>query len=172
MILAQKSPRAFVRVSPFLKRAEEDLQRLHRQGEETLSSWKTTMKPFSHLWNKPFIVVLMASIFTGAVMSAFSSYLLVREDRKARALCETSFYGLAKKALEAKTSKPSIDNKVSTKTSVKTKKKEKMKQSAMYIVFWRTLQIFFLMFLRANGRKASLLKNCAVKSVYNLAHIR
>ena len=39
--------------SPFLKRAEEDLQRLHRQGEETLTSWKTMMKQYGHLWNKP-----------------------------------------------------------------------------------------------------------------------
>lgn len=101
--------------SPFLKKAEEDLQRLHRQGEETLSSWKIMMKQYTHLWNKPFTLMALACLLTGAVTSVVSSYLLVREKRKARALCETSFYGITKRALEAKTSKPSIDNKGSTK---------------------------------------------------------
>ena len=72
--------------SSLLKRAEEDLHHLHMQGESTLTSWKAMMKQFSHLWNKPFIVVLVATILTGTVTSVLSSYLLVREDRKARAL--------------------------------------------------------------------------------------
>jgi hypothetical protein len=109
--------------SPFLQQAEEDLQRLHRQGEETLSSWKAMMKQFSHLWNKPFMLMALACILTGAITSVLSSYLLVREDRKAKALCEASFYGIAKRALEAKTSKSNIDNKANTKTNVKAKKK-------------------------------------------------
>ena len=111
--------------SPFLKRAEEDLQRLHRQGEETLSSWKSMMKPFSQLWNKPFIVVLVAAVLTGAVTSVFSSYLLVREDRKARELCEANLSWVAKEyftmkgALAAKTSKLNISNKASTQSKKK-----------------------------------------------------
>ena len=112
--------------SPFLKRAEEDLQRLHMQGEETLDSWKTMMMKFSHLWNKPFIVVALACILTGAVTSIFSSYLLVRDDRRARQYCESDLSWVAKEyfqmkeALEAKTSKANL---VGRKTSAKTKKK-------------------------------------------------
>jgi hypothetical protein len=44
--------------SPFLKRAEEDLQRLHRQGEETLSSWKAMMLQYI---TKPFILTFLVS---------------------------------------------------------------------------------------------------------------
>jgi len=112
--------------SPFLKRAEEDLQRLHMQGEKTLHSWEAMMKPFSHLWNKPFIVVALACILTGAVTSIFSSYLLVRDDRRARQYCESDLSWVAKEyfqmkeALEAKTSKANL---VGRKTSAKTKKK-------------------------------------------------
>ncbi len=100
--------------SPLLKRAEEDLQRLHRQGEETLHYWKAMMKQHGSLWNKPFILIALACILTRAVTSVLSSYFLVRKDRKARALCEASFYGIAKRALKAKTSKPSVSNKVRT----------------------------------------------------------
>jgi len=108
--------------SPFLKRAEEDLQRLHMQGEETLDSWKTMMMKFSHLWNKPFIVALLACILTGAVTSVFSSYLLVRDDRRARQYCESDLswvakeYFAMKEALEAKTSKANV---IGSKTSTK-----------------------------------------------------
>lgn len=54
--------------SPFLKRAEEDLQRLHRQGEETLSSWKGMMLQYTSLWTKPFILTFLAAAFTGMVI--------------------------------------------------------------------------------------------------------
>ncbi|HAZ15499.1 MAG TPA: hypothetical protein DCY54_02525 [Parachlamydiales bacterium] len=112
--------------SPFLKRAEEDLQRLHMQGEKTLHSWEAMMKQFSHLWNKPFIVVALACILTGALTSVFSSYLLVRDDRRARGSCESDLSWVAKEyfqmkeALEAKTSKANVEGR---KTSTKTKKK-------------------------------------------------
>ena len=115
--------------SPFLKRAEEDLQRLHMQGEKTLHSWEAMMKQFRSLWNKPFIVALLACILTGAVTSVFSSYLLVRDDRRARQYCESDLSWIAKEyfqmkeALEAKTSKEKDINKATTKASVKTKKK-------------------------------------------------
>ncbi|HBW24684.1 MAG: hypothetical protein A2W46_00090 [Alphaproteobacteria bacterium RIFCSPHIGHO2_12_42_13] len=115
--------------SPFLKRAEEDLQRLHMQGEKTLHSWEAMMKQFRSLWNKPFIVALLACILTGAVTSVFSSYLLVRDDRRARGSCESDLSWIAKEyfqmkeALEAKTSKEKDINKATTKASVKTKKK-------------------------------------------------
>ena len=115
--------------SPFLKRAEEDLQRLHMQGEKTLHSWEAMMKQFRSLWNKPFIVALLACILTGAVTSVFSSYLLVRDDRRARQYCESDLswvakeYFAMKEALEAKTSKEKDINKATTKASVKTKKK-------------------------------------------------
>jgi phosphoenolpyruvate-protein kinase (PTS system EI component) len=35
--------------SPFLQQAEEDLQRLHRQGESTLTSWKAMMLQYTSL---------------------------------------------------------------------------------------------------------------------------
>ena len=54
--------------SPFLKRAEEDLQRLHRQGEETLSSWKVMMLQYTNLWTKPFILTFLASAFVGMII--------------------------------------------------------------------------------------------------------
>ncbi|MBY0273599.1 MAG: hypothetical protein K2X02_09410 [Alphaproteobacteria bacterium] len=54
--------------SPFLQQAEEDLQRLHRQGEETLGSWKAMMLQYTSLWTKPFILTFLASAFTGMVI--------------------------------------------------------------------------------------------------------
>lgn len=88
--------------SPFLKRAEEDLQHLHMQGEKTLHSWEAMMKQFSNLWNKPFILVALACIFTGALTSAFSSYLFVSDERKAREFCESNLLWFAKQYLEMK----------------------------------------------------------------------
>ena len=112
--------------SPFLKRAEEDLKRLHMQGEKTLHSWEAMMMKFRSLWNRPFILVALTCILTGAVTSIFSSYLLVRDDRRARQYCESDLSWVAKEyfqmkeALEAKTSKANL---VGRKTSAKTKKK-------------------------------------------------
>jgi len=63
---------------------------------------------------------------SGAVTSVFSSYLLVRDDRRARRSCESDLswvakeYFAAKDALEAKTSKANVAGR---KTSAKTKKK-------------------------------------------------
>ncbi len=54
--------------SPFLKQAEEDLQRLHRQGEGTLSSWKGMMLQYTNLWTKPFMIAFFASAFAGTVI--------------------------------------------------------------------------------------------------------
>ncbi len=62
--------------SPFLQQAEEDLQRLHRQGEETLRSWKAMMKQYTSLWTKPFILTFLASAFTGMVIFFVCTYLL------------------------------------------------------------------------------------------------
>lgn len=54
--------------SPFLKRAEEDLTCLHRQGEETLSSWKSMMLQYTSLWTKPFALAFVAAAFAGTVI--------------------------------------------------------------------------------------------------------
>ncbi|MBY0273508.1 MAG: hypothetical protein K2X02_08940 [Alphaproteobacteria bacterium] len=62
--------------SPFLKRAEEDLQRLHRQGEETLSSWKAMMLQYTSLWTKPFMIAFFAAAFAGMVVFFVCTYLL------------------------------------------------------------------------------------------------
>ncbi|MCI5058134.1 MAG: hypothetical protein MRY83_18625 [Flavobacteriales bacterium] len=58
----------YVSSSSFLQQAEEDLQRLHRQGESTLSSWKAMMLQYTDLWTKPFILTFLASAFTGMVI--------------------------------------------------------------------------------------------------------
>ncbi|MBY0273312.1 MAG: hypothetical protein K2X02_07935 [Alphaproteobacteria bacterium] len=69
--------------APLLKRAEEDLQRLHRQGEETLSSWKSMMKQYSHLWNKPFILTFFASAFTGMIIFfVCASFLWIKHNQE------------------------------------------------------------------------------------------
>ena len=99
------------------------------QGEETLDSWEAMMMKFRSLWNKPFILVALACILTGALTSVFSSYLLVRDDRRARQHCEYDISWVAKEyfqmkeALEAKTSKEKVSNKAITKASAKDKKK-------------------------------------------------
>ena len=92
------------------------------QGEKTLHSWEAMMMKFRSLWNRPFILVALTCILTGAVTSVFSSYLLVRDDRRARGSCESDIYWIAKEyfqmkeALEAKTSKANV---IGSKTSTK-----------------------------------------------------
>ena len=54
--------------SPLLKRAEEDMTRLHTQGESTLNSWKTMMQRFQCFWNKPFILTFLSASFAGTVI--------------------------------------------------------------------------------------------------------
>lgn len=69
--------------SPFLEQAEEDLTRLHRQGEETLSSWKAMMLQYRNLWNKPFMLIFLASAFTGMVIFfVCASFLWVKHNRE------------------------------------------------------------------------------------------
>jgi uncharacterized membrane protein YheB (UPF0754 family) len=63
--------------SPFLKRAEEDLTRLHLQGENTLTSWKAMMKQYTHLWNKPFMISFFAAAFAGTVIFFVCAYFLL-----------------------------------------------------------------------------------------------
>ncbi len=67
----------------------------------------------------------LAFILTGAVKSVFSSYLLVRDDRRAREHSESGLHWVAKEyfaikeALEAKTSKPNFVNKARAQTKKK-----------------------------------------------------
>lgn len=69
--------------SPLLKRAEEDLTRLHRQGEETLRSWKAMILQYTNLWTKPFILTFLASAFTGMVIFfVCASFLWVKHNRE------------------------------------------------------------------------------------------
>ncbi|MBY0273671.1 MAG: hypothetical protein K2X02_09770 [Alphaproteobacteria bacterium] len=69
--------------SPFLKQAEEDLQRLHRQGEETLSSWKAMMLQYTNLWTKPFVLSFFAAAFAGMVIFfVCASFLWVKHNRE------------------------------------------------------------------------------------------
>ena len=69
--------------SPFLQQAEEDLQRLHRQGESTLTSWKAMMLQYTNLWTKPFILTFLASAFTGMVIFfVCASFLWVKHNRE------------------------------------------------------------------------------------------
>ncbi len=62
--------------SPFLKQAEEDLTRLHLQGENTLTSWKAMMLQYTSLWTKPFMIAFFAAAFAGTVIFFFCTYLL------------------------------------------------------------------------------------------------
>ncbi len=69
--------------SPFLKRAEEDLTRLHLQGENTLTSWKAMMLQYTNLWTKPFILTFLASAFTGMVIFFVSaSFLWIKHNQE------------------------------------------------------------------------------------------
>ena len=110
--------------SPVLKRAEEDMQRLHVQGENTLHAWKEMMKPYANLWNKPFFIMLLVTVLVGSITSVFSSYLLIRGDRNARQGCESDLrrcesdlrycaknYFEIKDAMKGKTSKSDLNNK-------------------------------------------------------------
>lgn len=108
--------------SPVLQRTKEDMQRLHTQGETTLDAWKEMMKPYTHIWNKPFLLMLLVSVLVGTLTSVFSSYLLVRDDRNARLYCDKynhlyiNKYLEAKKILDEKNSKSVNNNKIKNKT--------------------------------------------------------
>ncbi len=120
-ISAKVTSNFYENFSPVLERTKEDMQRLHMQGETTLHAWKEMMKPYAHIWNKPFFLMLLASVLVGTLTSVFSSYLLVRDDRKARLYCEkyNSFYIKkyleAKEALDEKNSKSGNNNKIKNK---------------------------------------------------------
>jgi hypothetical protein len=69
--------------SPFLKQAEEDLLRLHMQGESTLTSWKAMMLQYANLWTKPFILTFLASAFAGMVIFFVSaSFLWIKYNKE------------------------------------------------------------------------------------------
>lgn len=108
--------------SPVLERTKEDMQRLHTQGETTLHAWKKMMKPYTHIWNAPFFLMVVVSVLVGTLTSVFSSYLLVRDDRKARLYSEeyshycVKKYLEAKEALDEKNSKSGNNNKIKNKT--------------------------------------------------------
>ena len=114
--------------SPVLKRAEEDMQRLHNQGESTLRAWKEMMKPYANLWNRPFFIMFLVSVLVGSITSVFSSYLLVRDDRNARQGCESDLrrcesdlqycaknYFEIKDGTKDKVSKPDLNIKIRNK---------------------------------------------------------
>ncbi len=113
--------------SPVLERTKEDMQRLHTQGETTLHAWKEMMRPYTHVWNKPFFLIVLVSVLVGSLTSVLSSYLLVRDDRKARLYSEeyshycVKKYLEAKEALEKQTSK--TDGNSQTKSTAQNKKK-------------------------------------------------
>ncbi len=113
--------------SPVLKRTEEDMKRLHTQGESTLSSWKNMMSQYSQFWTKSFFLMLLVSVLTGTVISLFSSFYMVREAETGRQLCESTLqwsvedYFKRKKAEEA--AKQKADNQ--TKNQTQNKKKSK-----------------------------------------------
>ena len=70
---------------PLLDKTEEDMKRLHTQGENTLRSWEKMMNQYSGLWNIPFFIVLAASVLTGTAIclglfflkSSYSTYLFM-----------------------------------------------------------------------------------------------
>jgi hypothetical protein len=77
--------------SPVLERTENDMKRLHIQGEQTLNSWADMMKQYTGLWTRPFFLLFSAAILTGLATSLVFSYVLVNNqketlDRYAKAL--------------------------------------------------------------------------------------
>ena len=53
---------------PVLKTTQDDMNRLQSQGESTLRSWKGMMAEYESLWTRPFILVFLASAFTGILI--------------------------------------------------------------------------------------------------------
>ena len=76
---------------PVLERTENDMKRLHIQGEQTLNSWADMMKQYTGLWTRPFFLLFSTAILTGLATSLVFSYVLVKNkketlDRYAKAL--------------------------------------------------------------------------------------
>ncbi len=62
--------------SPVLETTQDDMKCLKSQGELTLNSWKEMMLQYTDLWTKPFILVFLASAFTGILIFLISSGFL------------------------------------------------------------------------------------------------
>lgn len=58
--------------SPVLETTQDDMKCLKSQGELTLNSWKDMMLQYTGLWSKPFILVFLASAFTGILIFLIS----------------------------------------------------------------------------------------------------
>lgn len=54
--------------SPVLETTQDDMKQLQSQGHLTLNSWKDMMLQYTDLWTKPFILVFLASAFTGILV--------------------------------------------------------------------------------------------------------
>ena len=68
--------------SPVLERTENDMKRLHIQGEQTLNSWADMMKQYTGLWTRPFFLLFSAAILTGLATSLVFSYVLVKNQNE------------------------------------------------------------------------------------------
>ena len=55
-------------LEPAITRIEEDMQRLHIQGANTLRSWEQMMSQYEGIWSRPFFVMFMSSILTGCTI--------------------------------------------------------------------------------------------------------
>lgn len=62
--------------SPVLETTQDDMEDLKSQGELTLKSWKEMMLQYTSLWTKPFVLVFLASAFTGILVFLISSGFL------------------------------------------------------------------------------------------------
>jgi len=62
--------------SPVLKSTQDDMARLHIQGEATLTSWKAMMVQYTNLWTKPFALAFFAAAFAGTIIFFVWTYLL------------------------------------------------------------------------------------------------
>ena len=62
--------------SPVLEMTQDDMKCLKSQGELTLNSWKEMMLQYTDLWTKPFVLVFLASAFTGILIFLISSGFL------------------------------------------------------------------------------------------------
>jgi hypothetical protein len=68
--------------APVLENTQNNMKRLHGQGEDTLKSWQHMMSQYKSLWTRPFLIVFAASILTGVVVSFLFSYYLTRHIRE------------------------------------------------------------------------------------------
>ncbi len=84
---------------PVLENTKNDMQRLHVQGESTLTSWADMMGKYKNIWTRPFFLLFAASILTGVIISFVSAYYLTRQSRETMKIQESMLISYKNTAL-------------------------------------------------------------------------